>query len=256
VKRLALAIALAASSASAHAATSPFVGHWTLDPAKSNFAGDIVTYTKTAKGFRSASGSVTYAFAVDGKDYPTVPGYTISWTKSSDGGWDVTAKVKGTVSMKAHRMISPDGKHLITTYTNYRPDGSTTTEKDVYDRLSGAGGLAGEWKEVKVDAAVSTLDIDVPAPGAFKLANSAYKEVIEGKTDGSKAVLSGPTIPPNAGAVYKAVSADKWDYTFFIGDKVFAKGTLTVSPAGKMLTDVSWTPGKESEKSTGVYLKN
>ena len=68
--------------------------------------------------------------------------------------------------------------------------------------------------------------------------------------------MKGPTVPPGAMAAYKAAGKDTWNYTIMIKDKTYGKGMLTVSPDGKTLTDTSWTPGKESEKSTAVYVKS
>jgi hypothetical protein len=255
VKTIAIGLVmLAVAGGSAHAA-SPFVGHWKLDVAKSHFAGDTMTFVKTSSGFQTSGGSVTYAFAIDGKDYPMFPGRTTAWTKTGDGAWDIVIKGDGKVLTKAHRVLSPDGKRLMTTYVEYRPDGATSTEKDVYDRLSGTDGLAGKWKDVKVDAATDAIDIAVPGPGLFRLEQPSYKQVIVGKTDGSAATLTGPTLPPGAAAKYKAVGLDKWEYTFLLGAKVFGKGVMKVSPDGKMLTDTSWAPGKEDERSMAVYLK-
>jgi hypothetical protein len=253
---LGLAILTTAGGAVAHAQTSPFAGVWKMDPAKSKFTGDTLTYTKTATGFKfSNGGPVAYAFAIDGKDYPIMAGRTTAWTKAGPGAWDVMFKLNGKVMTKAHRVLSADGKTLTSTYVESRADGTSTTEKDVYQRVSGTEGLAGEWKDVKADVADDTMKITVPAPGAFKLEDPTDKVVIVGKTDGSPVSLTGPTIPPGAAATYKAVGPTTWAYTRLLNGKLFSKGELTVLPGGKTLTDSSWIAGKESEKSVAVYVK-
>ena len=75
-------------------------------------------------------------------------------------------------------------------------------------------------------------------------------------TDGTPAPMKGPTVPPGAMASYKAVGANTWDYFITVGGKPFDKGMLVVSPDGHTLTDTSWTPGRESEKSMAVYAKS
>jgi len=248
-------VAAVLAAGAAQAATSPFAGSWKMDLAKSQLAGDTVTYTATATGFESSGGSITYTFAVDGKDYPTLADRTTAWSKAADGGWDMTTKAAGKVLNKAHRTLSADGKKMMTTYTEYRPDGTTATEKDVYERVSGTTGLAGKWKSIKVDAAMDIITITVPAPGSFKFDAPIYKEVIAGKTDGSPATVTGPTISPGASATFKATGAAKWDYAYLLKGKAIAQGVMTVSADGKTFTDTSWAPGKEAEKSVAVYAK-
>src|SRR6266849_2202506 len=67
----------------AAAVDSPWVGTWKLDMAKSNFTGDTVTYSKTPAGlYHISDGStVSYDFAVDGKEYPTSSGNKTTWTE-------------------------------------------------------------------------------------------------------------------------------------------------------------------------------
>ena len=252
----ALTILASAGGAVAHAETSPFAGTWKLEAAKSKFTGDTLTYAKTATGFKfSNGGPVSYAFAIDGKDYPMMAGRSTAWTKTGPGAWDVVFKVDGKVVTKAHRALSADGKTLTTTYVETRPDGTTTKEKDVYQRVSGTEGLAGDWKDVKVDVADDIVKVTIGAPGTFKLEDPIDKVVVVGKTDGSPVTMTGPTIPPGASATYKAVSPTTWAYTRFLNGKIFSKGELTVLAGGKELTDSSWIAGKESEKSVAVYAK-
>ena len=144
---------------------------------------------------------------------------------------------------------------MTTNYVETRPDGTTTTEKDVYQRVSAGNGLEGEWKDVKVDVAGDLIKITVSAPGTFKLEEPAYKVVVAGKTDGSDVSLSGPTIPPGASETYKAVSPTTWAYSRSLKGKLYSKGEMTVLAGGKELSDTSWVPGKESEKSVAVYVK-
>lgn len=251
---MALAV-LAAASGAAQAADSPFAGTWKMDVAKSHLVGDTVTYAKTATGFESSGGSITYKFAIDGKDYPMLAGRTAAWSQTTDGGWDVVYKANGKVMTKLHRAISADGKQMLSTYAEPRPDGSTVTEKDLYERVSGTSGLTGKWKNVKVDAVGDSMTIAVPTPGAFKIDNATYKQVVSRKTDGSSATVTGPTIPPGATATLKAAGPGKWDYAYLLKAKVFGQGVMAVSADGKTLTDTSWSPGKKAEKSVLVYAR-
>ncbi|WP_174301595.1 hypothetical protein [Caulobacter sp. S45] len=257
MKQFVLAAALCgAMSGVALAADSPFAGTWKLDTTKSQFTGDTLDYSKTATGMHYSDGAVAYNFAMDGKDYPVMPGRTTSWTKTSADGWDMVAKADGKVVVKSHRMLSADGSTLSSAWTEYRPDGTTAKGSTVYKRLSGSTGLAGKWKDVKVQATDDTMKIMVPAVGHYEMVSPAYKSTIIGMTDGTPAPIKGPTVPPGAMASYKAAGMGTWDYTITVQGKAYEKGMLTVSPDGKTLTDTSWTPGKESEKSMAVYDKS
>ena len=238
----------------AHA--SPFEGAWKLDPAKSHFEGDTYSFTRTAKGFRYSNGStLSYVFAIDGKDYPTIESRSAAWSKSADGGFDTVSKANGKVVSKGHWMISPDGKTLTADFTIYRPDGSTETEHDVSKRLAGGAGLAGRWQDVKVQVETEAMTITTPAEGRVEIRFPKSQEVVAGRLDGSPSPITGPTIPAGAQASYKALGPNKWIYTISLKGKVYDKGTLSVSADGATLTQKSWIPGKEAEASTAVFTK-
>ncbi|WP_158913936.1 hypothetical protein [Caulobacter sp. S45] len=258
MKRLAIAIMLIGVSAgSALAYSSPFAGTWKLNVKMSKFTGDTFTYTESAKGFHYSNGStISYDFAMDGKDYTILPGRTMAWTKVGDHAWEVVAKNEDKVLSKTHREISADGKKMISSYVEYRPDGKTVTESDVYDRVSGSHGLAGKWKDVKVQAATDVMTITTPSAGQFELSVPSYKQTISGPTDGTPVEIKGPTIPPGAMASYKALAPEKWEYSITLKGKAYVKGVMTVSAGGKMLTDTSWVPEKEAEKTVAVYDKS
>jgi hypothetical protein len=159
------------------------------------------------------------------------------------------------VLTKAHRVLSADGKKLTVTYTRYRPDGTTEDGSDEYTRISSGSGLAGKWKDVKSQEASTSFTIAIPAPGQVAIEYPSNKETITGPTDGTAISVKGPTMPDGLFVSYKAKGDDKWEFTETLKDKVMAKGTMTVSDGGKVLTEVSWIPGKESEKEKAVYDK-
>jgi len=257
MKHFAIAlVALTLGAGSALAEGSPFAGDWKLNVAKSQFTGDTFSYTATPAGFKYSNGAtLTYEFAIDGKPYPMLADRTTTWTKAPDGGWDTTIKAGDTVLSKGHRTLSADGKQLTISFTDYKPDGTTSTETDVYDRVSGGPGLAGVWKDVKVDAASDSLSIATPSPGSFVLSFPSYKQTVSGSTDGTPAAMTGPSVPAGLMASYKANGPDKWAYSISLKGKTYQAGVMTVSADGKTLTDKSWVPGKEAEASLAVYDK-
>jgi hypothetical protein len=250
-------VLLAASAGAASAADSPFAGTWKLNVEKSTLAGQTLSYTATATGFQFSNGStVKFDFAIDGKDYPVIPGRTVSWTKSGDNSWDSVYKDgKGTVVSKIHRVLSADGKTMTVVSTDYHADGTTSEETDVRARVSGGPGLAGKWKEVKVSRASDTTIISVPSAGHIKYENPSQKETMEGAVDGSPSHVQGPSVPEGATIAWKQVTPTELTWSYAVKGIVLAKGTDTVSSDGRSLTSVSWAPGKESEKTSEVYDK-
>jgi hypothetical protein len=257
MKHVALTFILLAASAGASATDSPFTGTWKLNVDKSSLAGQTLSYTATATGFHYSNGStVKFDFAVDGKDYPVIPGRTVSWTKSGDNSWDSVYKNgSGTVVTKVHRVLSADGKTMTVTSTDYHADGTTADETDVRARVSGGPGLAGKWKEVKVSRASQTTVISVPSPGHIRYEIPNEKQTIEGAVDGSSARVQGPTAPEGATMTFKQVTPNQLAWSYSVKGVVLGTGTDTVSADGKSLTSISWAPGKETEKTSEFYDK-
>jgi hypothetical protein len=258
MKHIALTLALlAASAGAASAADSPFSGTWKLNVEKSTLAGQTLTYTALATGFEFSNGStVKFEFAIDGKDYPIIPGRTVSWTKSGDNSWDSVYKDgKGTVVSKVHRVLSADGKTMTVVSTDYHADGTTSEETDVRARVSGGPGLAGTWKEVKVNRASDTMIISVPSAGQIKYEIPRQKEILQGAVDGTPSSVQGPSVPEGATIAFKQLTPNKVEWSYTVKNTVLQKGVDSVSSDGKSLSSVSWAPGKESEKTSEVYDK-
>ena len=257
MKLSALTLVAALTLSGAAFAESPFVGSWKMDVSKSTFTGDTMTYTKTATGYHYSNGSTfSYDFADDGKPHTTmIAGRTATWTKTADGGWDVTFSADGKVLTKAHRTLSSDGATMTTSYEEYRPDGTTVHESDVYKRVSGSSGIEGKWEDIKVDAASDTMMISPGTSMTYKVEYPTQKIVIMAHTDGSPSVVKGPTVPPGATASFTKADDHKWTYINKLNGKVISEGILSVSADGAMLTDTSWVEGKEMEKTAGVYTR-
>lgn len=258
MKHIALTLVLLVASAGAAAAlNSPFAGTWKLNVDKSSLAGQTLTYAATATGFQFSNGSsVKFDFALDGKDYPVVPGRTVSWTKSADNTWDSIYKDgKGTVVSKVHRVLSADGKTMTVVSTDYHADGTTSQETDVRTRISGGPGLAGSWKEVKVSRDTTTMIISVPSAGHIRYESPRAKEITEGPVDGTPSPVQGPSVMEGATIAYKQSTSNELTWSYAVKGKVLWQGVDTVSSDGKSLTSVGWAPGKESEKTTEVYDK-
>ena len=241
------------------AADSPWAGTWKIDPTRSHFTGDTFTVTKGPGNLlHYADGSTaSYDFGVDGKEYKTWGNRQTTWTAAGDNAWDTVTTADGQVLGKSHRELAADGKTLKMTFTGTRPDGTAYREDDVYERVSGTAGLIGTWRSVKVSQpnAPQEFVITTPAPGVLHYEIPDMKASAEGRTDGSDHPLTGPTMPPDMTISFKMLSPTKIKYVMKVNGKPDNMGEQTLAADGHTLSDMNWNPGKETEKTTGVYVK-
>jgi hypothetical protein len=249
--------AIALPALSAFSVDNAFTGTWKLDPAKSSASGFTLTYSKSANGTYHFSDGNSPGFDIgfEGKEYPVEGGATISQTMAGDNGWDSIWKINGKVTSKDHGQISPDNKILTLTQNAIRPDGSTGTSVGILARVSGTTGPVGSWKLVKFTEAPYTVIVTSPSEGTIRWELPEFKQVMEGKLDGSDLPVTGPEASPGQTEALTILSPTKISYTDKAGGKAVQMGVRTISSDGKTLTDESWPPGKDSQKSIEVFSK-
>jgi hypothetical protein len=256
---LVLCSALALQAGTALAADSPWSGTWKLDSSQSHFTGYSFTLAKgPGKLLHYSDGSTAnYDFGVDGKEYKTWSNRTTTWTPAGDNAWDTVTQADGKPLGKSHRQLSADGKTLTMTFTGTRPDGVAFRDEEVYERVSGTAGLIGTWRAVKVSEPSGPREfvITSPAPGVLRYEVPDMKASAEGRTDGSDNPLTGPEVPPGSTLSFKMLAPTKIRYVMKIDGKTDNLGEETLAADGRSFTDLNWNPGKENEKTTGVYLK-
>ena len=239
------------------AADNPFAGTWKLDPSKSHLTGETFTYSKAPNGMiRYDDGAVSSDFGIDGKPYPMANGHTTTWTANSDRSWTSVNKFNGTVMGTVQRELSADGKTYTLHAVGKQADGTPYDETIVYTRVSGNSGLIGKWRDTKfTQQESSTMAVSFPSPGVIKWEFPEDKAFVTGKTDGSDLPFSSPILSGNFTMSIRMDGPRKLSYTSKLDGKPIQYGTDTVSADGKTITDVTWKPGKESEKQTGIYIK-
>jgi len=155
-----------------------------------------------------------------------------------------------------HRELSADGKTLTITAAGTKPDGSTYHDERVFERVTGTDGLIGTWRSVKVVfSGPQQFVISSPAPGVLRYELPDIKASVEGRADGSDHPVTGPTTPPGMTSGFKLVNPTKLTYVLKIDGKPDSYGVQTLARDGRSFTDTSWNPGKESEKTTAVYVR-
>jgi hypothetical protein len=256
---LILSSALALQTAFALAADSPWSGTWKLDPAHSHFTGDTFTLTQgPGKLLHYSDGSTaSYDFGLDGKEYKSWGNRTTTWTPAGKGAWDTITQADGKVLAKSHRRLSSDGKTLTILFTGTRPDGSAFHDEEIFTRAGGTTGLIGTWRSVKVSEpnVPKEFVISAPEPGVLHYEIPEMKASAQGRTDGSDNPLESPDMPPGMTISFEMLSPTKMKYVMKVNGKTDSMGEQTLAADGRSFSDVNWNPGKEDEKTTGVYLK-
>jgi hypothetical protein len=254
---LLVASLLAAPTGAALAADSPWDGTWTLDQSRS-LTGETFTYSKGPRHLLhySEGSTVDYDFRIDGKQYKAWANCTVTWTAAGKNAWDSVYKIKGKAFSKIRRQLSADGKTLALTTEGTRPDGSTSHDESVFERVTGTDGLLGTWRSVKsASSAAQQFVISSPAAGVLHYDLPDIQQSVEGRADGSDHPVTGPTAPPGMTSAFKLVNPTKLTYVLKIDGKPIGYGVHTLAPDGRSFTAITWNPGKESEPRTRVYVK-
>jgi hypothetical protein len=256
---LILCSVLALQTGSALAADSPWNGTWKIDPTKSHFTGDTFTLTKGPGNMLhySDGSTASYDFGVDGKEYKSWANRTTTWTPAGNNAWDTVTQADGRVLAKSHRQLSADDKTLTITSTGKRPDGTPFHDEEVFARASGTAGLIGTWRSIKVSEPSGPREfvISSPAPGVVHYEVPDMKATAEGRTDGSDDPLASPDMPPGMTISFEKLSPTKLKYVMKVNGKTDNMGEQTLAADGRSFSDVNWIPGKEDEKTTGIYVK-
>ena len=241
------------------AADSPWNGTWKLDPAKSHLTGQTFTYSERPGGMLhyEDGSTASFDFGLDGKEYKSWADHTVSWTAAGKNAWDTVTRAAGKVRSKGHVTLSEDGKTLAMSYSGTRPDGQEFHEEDLFSRVSGTDGLAGTWRTSKVTnpSGPQTFIITSPAAGVLHYEIPDLKVAVDFSADGKDYPLNGPTLPPGATIGFRRLSATKVKYTMKIDGKADSVGVQSIAADGRSFTDTNWNPGRSSEKTTSVYVK-
>ncbi len=244
--------ALALAAAPCLAAGTSWDGTWKLNAAKSKMTGQTVTITQNGGMYTLDAGTVKFNFACDGKDYNVFPPQTLSCTGSGNS-YTLVEKANGKLYATIKRHISADGKTLTDVSTGTRPDGTSFTDHETDTRVGGGSGMAGTWKEAAIKNSAPGVMVLKLNGDVLHYENPGYKMSSDAKLDGTPAAVNGPTVPAGMTTWNKSAGPNKVESAVLLNGKELGRDTMTLSADGKTITDLSWTPGKESEKQTYVY---
>ena len=252
-KRLFCACAALVLAVPSFAAGQSWNGTWKLNQAKSKMTGSTVTITQDGKMYTLDTGSFKFSYACDGKDYNVLPDRTLSCT-GSGRSYTLTEKVKGKLYATIKREISADGNTLTDVTTGTKPDGTAFTDRETDTRVGSGSGMAGTWKSTVVKNSAPGVFILKVNGDVLHYENPGYKETSDAKLDGTPAPIQGPDAPAGLTVTNKYDGgSSKVRTSVYLNGKELGVDIMTLSADGKTITDVSWTPGKESEKQTYIY---
>jgi hypothetical protein len=251
---------LALPAGAASAADSPWNGTWKLDQQKSHLTGQTFTYSERPGGMLhyEDGSTASFDFGLDGKEYKTWADRTTSWTAAGTNAWDTVTRAGGKLHSKGHIALSEDGKTLTESFAGTRPDGQDFHEEDVFSRVTGTQGLVGTWRTAKVTnpgGGPQTFIISSPSKGVLHYDIPDMKVSVECSADDKDYPLAGPDMPPGMTIGFRRVNATKIRYTIKVNGKPDSIGVQTIAADGASFTDTNWNAGRESEKTTSVYVK-
>ena len=243
---------MALAAAPCLAAGSSWDGTWKLNEAKSKMTGSTTTITQNGKMYMADSGAFKFSFACDGKDYNILADATTSCA-GSGRSYTLVVKVRGKLYSTTKREISADGKTLTDVTTGTRPDGTAFTDHETDTRVGAGSGMAGTWKETAIKNSAPGILVLKVNGDVLHFENPVFKETSDAKLDGTPAAIMGPSVPAGLTTWNKSKGPNKVESSVILNGKELGRDVMTLSADGKTITDVSWTPGKESEKQTYVY---
>jgi len=175
------------------AANDPFVGKWKVNPSKSKLNDEMKVEVAGANRY-----AVTFAPGVvdtvvaDGSDQPGLRGTTLSITVKGPNNWEVIRKMKGRTLLTGYWTLSEDGKTLNDAYTEYAPDGSTSSVPYVYERTAGSSGFPGTWDSVKEEVG-TVIELTIQSYQGDGLAFDSHELTLAKKItfDGRDSLSSG-----------------------------------------------------------------
>lgn len=248
------AVVCLGAGAALGAAENPFAGTWKLNPEKSKFTGNTISYENLPSGeWKSTAAGMSYTFKMDGKEHQGLFNRKVTWKPVGDRTWESTVKAGDRTLVMQRYEISPDNSRMTVTSHGTTPSGEKFRDVSAYSRQSGSAGLAGKWKSQKVEISSPTvLEIKPHGSNGISMLIPAYKASVDLSFDGKETKAAGPTVP--TGLTFSAKKLDERAFEFV--EKHDGKPIYTmvfkVSPDGKTITETGKPVGAD-EPFVAVY---
>lgn len=235
---------------------SVWSGNWKLDQSRSSEPGPAFTISIPSLGeYRYSIERSGYNFRCDGKDYPATSGYTFSCLQKSPSEFESITKRNGTTLATADWDLSPDNRKLTIRSKTADPKAPVKSSQNVYDRLTGTTGFAGDWRNPKI---LETRPQVLYLSRRWESLHFAYPEARQytnAPLDGSDAVIHGPLMSDDFTMSLKPNGPQEFLQTYKQKGEILREGTLRIADDLHTLTIESWHPENPSQKTVLVFTK-
>ena len=230
-------------------------GTWKINESKSNIPGPSFSLTLLPTGeYHSDTGTYSFDFRCDGKEYTTRPSRTISCMESSPSEMDMTTKEDGKKVGTTHWELSSDGRALKEKGNSTGADGSVRTTERIYLRTSGSNGFVGGWQDTKRLESRPQMVLALN-DRVLHVAFSGNGQYMDAPLDGTDSPCHGPSIPKGCTIAIRPNGPREFLSVRKIDGKIVNQGALQLSTDGNTLIEQYWRPSRPDEKATLVYEK-
>jgi hypothetical protein len=248
-----LASGIVASAHPDSAADLAYAGTWKLNVAKSDFGETTVTYARTTSGeMQFTALGQSYAFQIDGNEYPSLFGGAAAWKQIDATTWETAIKQKGKLINTSVTKLSADGKTLTTNETGPKPTGGTFDRTTVYARVSGGPGLVGVWKTKNPPRMPRIVELVPSGANDLAIRFPDDLESCEAKFDGKDYPMAGPIAQPGLTLAVQKAGLRSFEVTGKQDGKPIFKFSFAAADDGKTLTQAGGMIGVD-EKVVAVY---
>jgi len=138
------------------------------------------------------------------------------------------------------------------------PNGSPYERVVTYRRAAPGDGLVGRWHSIKVDTG-ATWDgfvISTADDGLVTWRIPTDLQVITGHFDGSDLAIVDAKGPTGSTIAIHVAGPRRFDYVMKNGDRITERGSITISPDRRWLTEINWSVDEPDRKSKLVYERD
>jgi len=244
-------------AAQASPGSMPFLGRWTVNPAKSDLTTSRLVFVRAASGDITMNiQGTTQTFRIDGKERPGMLGSTTIWTETGPRSWKTVYKMAKADNNIDYYTLSEDGQTLTMRTEFLLPQKSEQTM--TFTRVSGGPGLMGTWQAKTLQSGANWLDLSAADAKRVAVLWSFGGRAVA-PTDGTEVPITGPPtlVAPGMTASLKVTGPRTFDLSIKMNGANVVTGHFAVSTDGKSLDvdSLSGPPGPAQERSKASFDK-
>lgn len=242
--------------AAAVLADTPAVdGTWHLNAARSQLAGDTLTFADGGDGTLKYSDSdQSYSFKPDGGTFTTPLGQERTFKQNDERTYTSTTKNHGLLLRTTTWKLAADGNTLMVVSKGTKPNGDAFEISEKYVRTSPGTGLVGGWKGTVVKLSSPNALTFHTSGDEVSIDISAIQATWRGKWDGKDYPASGPTAPDGLTVALTRTGPNSFRLVQKVKGKILDIVRFRIGSDGKTMI-ARGTDGEGKEPYTEVYEK-